>query len=251
MDCTLLSWSHSCKGVLNQTDSSQRGFWQMLLSQGNGRYMNWSHQTWEKAGNEKKYLDLHKQILPCSILIYKVDPGQKKSPLQPKQSSTMQGAQQVCWCPCCDLTGASKLIHSLEKWIAMIKENYLCFTLICLVNSHENLENSPCCFPKCLCLRPKLSYSFNPVQEIQDQSWWDFVSSQLFPAPSLEFRQLLVFIPQPWASQIWHFSVNPWFWHEFWTGVLSPENSPALQQMTHLHCGTHGNKLLASWVPKF
>lgn len=162
----------------------------------------------------------------------------KKSPRQPKQSSIMQRAQQVCRCPCCDLTGASKLTHSLKKWISMIKENYLCFTLICLVNSHENLENSPCCFPKCLCLRPKLSYSFNPVQEMQDQSWWDFISSQLFPAPSLEFRQLLVFIPQPWASQIWHFSVNPWFWHEFWTGVLSPENSPALQQMTHLHCGT-------------
>lgn len=155
----------------------------------------------------------------------------KTSPLQPKQSSTMQRALQVCWCPCCDPAGASKCTHSLKKWIAMIKENYLWFTLICLVNSHENLANSPCCFLKCLCLRPKLSYSFNPVQEIQDQSWWDFVSSQLFPAPSLEFRQLLVFIPQPWASQIWHFSVNPWFWHELWTGVLSPENSPALQQM--------------------
>lgn len=79
----------------------------------------------------------------------------------------------------------------------MIKESYLHFTVIGSENSHENIANSPCCFPNCLCLRPKLSYPFNPVHEIQDQSWWDFVSLQLFPASSLEFRQLLVFIPQP------------------------------------------------------
>lgn len=53
MDCTLLSWSHSCKGVLSQTDSSQRGFWQMLISQRNCGYMNWSHQTREEGGNEE------------------------------------------------------------------------------------------------------------------------------------------------------------------------------------------------------
>lgn len=203
MDCTLLSWSHSCKGVLSQTDSSQRGFWQMLISQRNCGYMNWSHQTREEGGNEENTWTCTNKSCLVPFLFTRLIQDKKKPPLQPKQSSTMQRAQQACWCPCCDLTGASKHTHSLKKWTAMIKENYLCFSLICLVNSHENLANSPCCFPKCLCLRPKLSYAFNPVQEIQDQSWWDFVSSKLFPAPSLEFRQLLVFIPQPWASQIW------------------------------------------------
>lgn len=54
MDSTVFSWSHSCRGVLSQTDSSQRGFWQLLISQGSGRYMNRSHQTWEKAGGMRK-----------------------------------------------------------------------------------------------------------------------------------------------------------------------------------------------------
>lgn len=69
-------------------------------------------------------------------------------------------------------------------------------------NSHENSADSQCCFPKRLCLRPRLGYPFNPVQEIQDQSWWDLVLLQLFPAPCLEFGQPLVCIPQPWGSQI-------------------------------------------------
>lgn len=58
----------------------------------------------------------------------------------------------------------------------MIKESYVHFNIIYSVNSHENLATPPFCFPKYLCLRPKLSYPFNPVQEIQDQSWWDFIS---------------------------------------------------------------------------
>lgn len=54
---------------------------------------------------------------------------------------------------------------------------------------------------------------------MQDQSWWYLVSWQLFPAPSLEFIELLVFIPQPWGSQIWHFYVNPRVWHKLWTAA--------------------------------
>lgn len=128
----------------------------------------------------------------------------------------------------------------------MIKERYLCFILC---NLHENLANSPYCFPKCLCLRPRLSYSFNPVQKMQDQSWWNFVSSQLFPAPSLEFRELLVFIPRPWGSQIWHFSVNLRVWHELWTGACLLK-TPLLRRVWLIFTMTPcGDKLLTGDCP--
>lgn len=86
------------------------------------------------------------------------------------------------------------------------------------------------------------------MQEIQDQSWWDFVSSQLFPAPSLEFRQLLVFIPQPWGSQIWHFSVNPWVWHELWIGVCLLK-TPLLWRWLTFAMVPHGDKFFIGACP--
>lgn len=86
MDCPLLSWSHSCKDVLSQIDSSQRGFWQLLISQRNGSYMNWSHQTLEKVGNEENTWICTNKSCFAPFLIYKVDLGQNiTSSTQTKQ----------------------------------------------------------------------------------------------------------------------------------------------------------------------
>lgn len=43
--------SHSWQGILSRIDGSQRGFWQLLISQGSDRYVNSSHQTlaWKRA----------------------------------------------------------------------------------------------------------------------------------------------------------------------------------------------------------
>lgn len=54
-----------------------------------------------KSGEWGKYLDLHKQILPCSVLIYKVDPGQNvTSSTQTKQhhaESTTSLLMSLLW----------------------------------------------------------------------------------------------------------------------------------------------------------
>lgn len=95
MDSALFSWSHSCEGVLSQTDSSQRGFWQLLVSQGSGRYMNRSHQTWEKARGMRKVFGSAQTNLFLAPFLFTRSIQGKASPLQPKQSSPTQGSTAI------------------------------------------------------------------------------------------------------------------------------------------------------------
>lgn len=154
-DSTLFCLSHSCKGVLSWTDSSQRGFWQLLISQGSERYVNPSHQTPEKSRRSKEsvWICANKSFL-TPALFTKLIQG-KASPLQPKQRSMMQRVPHICQCPCCDPAWALK--HSQwKKWIMTIEESFLCLIVICPETPMKTLQTPSAASPNACASGPGL-----------------------------------------------------------------------------------------------
>lgn len=142
-------------------------------------------KLWRKAERTSKVCGSVQTNLVPSLFTKLIQA--KASPLQPKQKKSLHREhRESASVPVVFLYGSWSTQKQMDHYNK--GESFLPYHRM-LSNSHENLRNSPCCFPKCLCLSPRLSYPFNPVQKIQDQSWWDMVSLQLFSAPFLEFGQ--------------------------------------------------------------